>query len=117
MTGEELLNLNTIRIFALPAGQKRIETKKKKEEEEEIKLVSNFEPYAAPEVTKLVRTLGNIAKPNDRCETSVAYLGNNAILADLKTWRQLWGTIRRNANQAISFARGRNKAPQIRRLS
>ena len=101
MSGEELMSLSMIQIFVLPASQKRIETKQKKEEEE-AKLVSNFESYAAPEVTKLVQTLGNIANPHDQYETSVAYLGNNAALTELKTWRQPGETILRYANRTIS---------------
>ena len=64
MPDKELMSLSTIQIYALPASQKRIETKQKKEEE--IKLVSNFESYDTTKVAKLVQTLGNIASPHDQ---------------------------------------------------
>ena len=47
MPDKELMSLSMIQIYVLPASQKRIEMKQKKEEEE-VKLVSNFETYAAP---------------------------------------------------------------------
>ena len=102
MSGEELMSLSMIQIFVLPASQKRIETKQKKEEE--AKLVSNFESYATTKVTKLIQTLGNIANPHDQYKTSVSYLGNNAILTDLKRGDNRGGILR-HVNQAISFAR------------
>ena len=66
MPGEELLNLSMIQIYVLHASQKRIEMNQRKKEEEEIKLVSNFESYVTPKVTKLVQTLGEIANPHDQ---------------------------------------------------
>ena len=79
-----------IQIHVLPVSLKRIEAKqnRRKKEEEEAKLISNFASYATPKVTKLVQTLGNIVNPHDQYKTSVAYLGNNAILTDLTTWRK-----------------------------
>ena len=57
--------------------------------EGDSKSILNFESYDTPKVAKLVQTLGDIANLHDQYETSVAYLGNNAIMADLKTRRQL----------------------------
>ena len=74
-----------------------------------MKLVSNFESYAAPKVTKLVQTLGNIANPRDQYKTSVAYLGNNAILTDLTTWRQPGKQVSDMSPKQLSSKEGRIK--------
>ena len=90
LSDKELLNLSTIQIHVLPVSLKRIETKQNRQmkDGEGVELISNFESYATPKVTKFVRTLGNITDPHYRYKTPVAYLGNNAILKDLTTWRQ-----------------------------